>query len=73
MVDLAMLVGPAASATHFLGGSWLRWVVIGCCGAGLALEWFVYLKGRSSSRRVRWLSSLYGFGIVVQVFGLLIK
>ncbi|MGB7758769.1 MAG: hypothetical protein WBL61_03015 [Bryobacteraceae bacterium] len=73
MSYLAILLGPASSATHFLGGTWLRWVLIGCGGAGLVLEWFVYLKGRTSSRRVLLLSGLYGSIIVVQVLGLLFK
>ena len=71
MGNLAILLGPVSA--HFLGGSCLRWVVIGCGGAGLVVEWSVYLKGRTSSRRVLWLSGFYGFAIVVQVFGLVFR
>jgi len=74
MSDLAVLFGPASSATHLgILVFWLRWFLIGWCSLGLVAEWFLHLKGKTSLRRAGWLSGVYGFNIVVAVFGLLVK
>jgi hypothetical protein len=74
MSDLAILLGTVSSATHFgVLLPWLRWFAIGFSTLGLVAEWFLYLKGRISSRRVLWVSGSYGFIIVVMVLGLLVK